>query len=196
MSQLGITRRQMITRGALSVGFVWSTPVIHTVRLGTAPGTPPPETTTSSPTSTVIAFGGEIPRSPWTYDDTVPGCFAFTTFTFATDLSTLGESTVAVEFCTGINPPTFPVSSGTFSLSAGDGSLNGVVSGGQVGPLVRLDPFTNALHLDITITGGTGAFGQATGTATIDGFLETDANVAPAAPIAVYGQTSGTITVP
>jgi hypothetical protein len=102
------------------------------------------------------------------------------------DLAPFGTSTVAVAFCAS-NPPEgahFPISSGSFTLSAADGTVSGSI-GGFVQPGVPVDnayPF----QLVLTVTTGSGRYVGATGTITFDGAFAAGAQ-------ALSGTASGTV---
>jgi hypothetical protein len=186
----GMERRKFLERGVMAAGLVWTTPVIRSVgRLG-ARGTPPPSSASSStPTVSTYTFAGSFPDTTYTVNAGGPGCFGFVTFDFTADLTTLGVSNGSVEFCVGnLGSDIFPIlSGGSFALSNADGSISGQISGGQVGPQI-VSGFSTALHTDISVAGGTGLFGGATGTAVIDGvLLITDQ---------MTGDISGTFEVP
>jgi len=165
-------------------------PAIRSVRRLTAVGTPPPSSSSSVPTTTTYTFSGPIPGT--TYALLPPGaCFSRNSFTFVTDLSSLGQSSVSVDICFG-QPIGLqvPVNSGTFSLSAAQGSISGILTGGITGPVDPQNPQNPVpAHIDIAITAGDGAFADATGTAAIDAQFQLLLFV-------ISGGISGTFDVP
>jgi hypothetical protein len=184
----GVTRRDVLAKGAVAAGFVWSAPAIRSVRALQAEGTPPRTTTTSTPTVTTYTFAGRFPEVPFS-GIAAPDCFALSEFVANANLSTLGDSSIAVTFCAGepSDPgPPFAVKSGTFALSADGGSVSGTVTGGSVGPIAQQSA---SVHLDIAITAGTDQFAGASGTATIDAVFRVDNSIGL---IVIQGEIEGT----
>ena len=101
------------------------------------------------------------------------------------ELSTLGSSTVDIDFCVSSDPEVVIAPEGYFTfftITGADGAIFGDVASGTFEPAIPIP-----LHLDLIVTGGTGAFDGATGTLAVDGtFYPMDA---------VNAQISGTIEV-
>ncbi|HET6953294.1 MAG TPA: hypothetical protein VFI47_23135 [Acidimicrobiales bacterium] len=135
----------------------------------------------------------------------VSGTFTATgTFTFACDFaqestdgsgdwSGLGPVTFHLDWCVGLPPQdqeAWPVSSGSFTVTAAAGTLSGAMGGEVMGNTPGPDgrfPFA----LVLTVTGGTGDYAAATGTLTLDGLLE----YVPTFSRNLDGTVSGTIEV-
>ena len=99
------------------------------------------------------------------------------------ELTTLGSSTVELSFCV-TNSPFAVEPGGSFTMAGPNGSISGDVPSGT------LDIFSSppAVHLNLTVTGGTGSFDGATGKSDCRWGLRPGANTASV-------QISGTINV-
>jgi hypothetical protein len=108
------------------------------------------------------------------------------TATATGDLVPLGVSQVSLDFCVGNVPDGlhYPVTSGTFTIAALDGTVSGSMSG-FVQPGVPVDdgyPF----QLVLTAAGGTGRYTESTGTIILDGSFGLAAQT-------LHGTASGTL---
>lgn len=85
----------------------------------------------------------------------------------AGDLTTLGTSSLDLLFC--VLPPIrdnhWPISHGSFTIATADGTLTGSEVTGFVEP--QRAPFL--VHLQLTVSGGTGRFEGATGSLALEG---------------------------
>jgi hypothetical protein len=98
------------------------------------------------------------------------------------ELSTLGSSTVELNFCVTSSP--FVIEpGGSFSIVGVEGSLSGDVPSGSL----NFNTFPAGFHLDLIVAVGTGAFAGATGNLAVDGTFEFSA---------VNAQVTGAIDVP
>jgi hypothetical protein len=180
----GVTRRDVLAKGAVVAGFAWSAPTIRSVRRLGTPGTPEPPTSTTGPMGRTIAFSGDLSGSFRPIEDAA--CpptpqFVSVLFDLSGTLTNIGESIVLLDVC-GVasfeEMPPFPIVGDTFSLQAPTGSLGGTIRG-----LFQFRDFS----IDITITGGSGAFAGARGFASAG---------LTAAGSTVSGHISGVIELP
>jgi hypothetical protein len=153
-----------------------------------APGTPEPPESSTQPPVTRYTFEGEVTQRDVAAAPLEPGCVENGVVSFAADLSVLGITTGEFQICLTSTGDPFPLT-GSGSLTAADGTLSALVSGtvrasGQVDILLEF-------HLDITITGGTGAFEGAVGTAVYD-----DRDEVVDSAVVFSGELSGTFDVP
>jgi hypothetical protein len=121
--------------------------------------------------------------------------FAHETNSGTGDWTGLGAVTWSLDFCVAIPPDLvhdpWPVTSGTFTVTAPTGTLTGTMGGTVTAGLAEPDgrfPFSYVL----TVTGGTGEVAGATGQLTLDGLLE----YVPLFGRNLDGTVSGTVTVP
>lgn len=103
----------------------------------------------------------------------------------------LGTSTFHLDFCLN-EPPSgahFPISDGTFSVDAADGTLSGVLTG-TVEPGGFPPPDVGfPLHMTLTITDGTGRFADALGELRFEGAFGYGA-------ADLWGTVDGTVRLP
>jgi hypothetical protein len=169
-SNVGMNRRQMIERGALAAGFVWSAPAIRTARaLGAPVGSPVPTTTSSTPQLTLYRL--DAPIDGWGAGGAdVPDCPATEglRWTFTSVPPDLGSIAIVVDFCGPLNLAQ-PFGPYPFTLQASAGSVSGTITG--LFTIQQPPPPLGAVvfHFDLVIATGTAAFAGATGNAAIDG---------------------------
>ena len=168
-----LERREALRHGAAAAGLVWAAPTTKSIRLRQAAGSGPPtqsSTTTVLHEPTAYEFAGVIPLSPRLEGD---GCVPGTTASgldFSSDLSELGTTDMSIRWCEQIQSiALIVVVSGSFSASNDSGSLIGVVTGGAFNRIGAIGPSNWEVHVEIDITGGSGLYQDALGSAVIDG---------------------------
>jgi hypothetical protein len=132
------------------------------VNLATLAGSPPPTTTTVH-VPTLYAFTGSLH---------LPGrlghkdhCLLRGRYEGMASLTSLGPSTIAIDFCVVAKSPNFGVDTGEFRIEALDGSVAGPITGGFL-------EFDGDLQLDLVVDEGTGMYTGAMGSATFVGELD------------------------
>ena len=101
-------------------------------------------------------------------------------------VTALGASTFHIDVCMTPSGQRWPAA-GTFTLSNGDGSLSGDLTGYFEG--TNLTPEGFPLHLEGTVIGAAGGLAGATGSLVFDGFTEALAATA-------HGTVSGEVDIP
>lgn len=122
--------------------------------------------------------------------DSPPGCPAFHTWHDGGGTWTgLGVSTFNLDYCVVLAPEGPSPLDGTFTITAEDGTLTGRVTGSIAGA-----PVSGGWpgHYELTVTGGTGAYEQATGTLVFEVLF-----THPTIPVlTMEGTVAGSINVP
>lgn len=105
------------------------------------------------------------------------------------DWTGLGAVTLNLDYCVELVTEAPSPLSGTFTITAPDGTLTGTVEG-ELGGFA--EPEGYPADYALTVTGGTGAFAGATGTLAIVAFWDH-----PTIPVwSIHGTVSGAIVVP
>jgi hypothetical protein len=195
-----VSRRRAIQSAAVAAGFVWSAPAVRSVQRLTADvGTPPPgSSTTGAPTVTRYTFSGEVTERTNTPSAAGSPCIIGTVATFTAEPTAIGTVSGLFRLCLVQLPVPGPVDiTAEGSLTAPNGTLTGVATGTLA--VVDAPPPAEAewdLHLDIDITGGTGDYAGATGSATYD-LDETAVEQAPGEFVVTFtGAVAGSFEVP
>ncbi len=155
-------RREVLTGGAVAAGLAWSTPMIRSVNLTAIVGSPPP-TSTTIPEPTIYIFAGAF-HAPGLLAQT-DDCLLRGKYEGTAMLSSLGSSTIFLDFCVVATSSPFALDHGEFRIEAPAGSVGGPVTAGFL-------EFDADLHLEMVIDNGTGAYAGASGAATFDGALD------------------------
>ena len=122
--------------------------------------------------------------------DSTPECPTFHTWHDGSgDWTGLGAVTLNLDYCVELATAGPSPLSGTFTITAPDGTLTGTVEGELGG---APEPEGYPADYALTITGGTGAYAGATGTLAIAAFWDH-----PTIPVlSIQGTVSGTVVLP
>jgi hypothetical protein len=161
--EAGRARRIFLQRGGVAAGLVWSAPVVRSVQLLAAGGTPPPATTTTStPTAKTYVFSG---TGTATAGASAGPCAFNLALSFDANLSTLGQSNLSSLLCLPFGPGNSPILESAFVLVAQGEQISGTLTGQlTIFPITPSQVWAQIV-LSLLITDGTGMFAGATGTA-------------------------------
>jgi hypothetical protein len=184
----------------VAAGLVWSAPAVRSAqRLAAGVGTPPPSPSTSGqPTVRHYTFSGDVTERTTSVSAAGAPCIIGTLATFTADLTTIGTTAGSFNLCLTQLPQPGPVPvTAEGSMSTATGTLTCTATGSLA---VSSSPSPSVVawdvHLDIDITGGTGEYEGATGSASYD-LDETLVEQSPNDFIVTFiGSVSGSFDVP
>jgi hypothetical protein len=176
-----LSRRTAIQRGAIVAGVAWTAPVVKSVRLLQASGSPPPSSSTTTEPSgpTTVDISGAITGTLRASSFTPP----FTPLFFHYD----GTITVP-----GIGDGTFTFDATVTTEEVVEGPITVTFAAGTlVGDLFFTMPVAQGIPMRLNFTSGTGNLAGATGHA--DGFI---AMVSQSSFFTLDGSVTGTLDLP
>lgn len=178
------------TRVGRAVGALVAGLLVVGAGAGSAAGAPAAPGTAGA--GTEVAAGEVAVSGSFTGDggfDSTAACPTFHTWhDVSGDWTGLGAVTLNLDYCVELATGGPSPLSGTFTITAPDGTLTGTVEGEVAG---APEPEGYPADYALTVTGGTGAFAGATGTLALAAFWNH-----PSAPVlSIFGTVSGTIVV-
>lgn len=122
--------------------------------------------------------------------DSPPDCVAFHTWHDGSGtLTSLGDSTIHLDYCVTYTSTGPSPLAGTFTIEAAGGTLTGDVTGELA---AVAEPEGYPAHYELTVTRGTGDYTGATGSLVIEAIWDGD----PTPVYSIHGTVSGSITLP